>query len=204
MAEASAPSLAAPPSNLEPLAGAPALLETLLDPTAALPVTYTQGPLGPSELCRDDASALRGTKGESSGARLPTEAPGPLSRFIDAVILVAQSYIDARTARCAGAVLAGSDELSWLDEDAQERLGRAKVVESSPEGLRTSAAFRSARAAWSAVLVGDSQDLQSCGDTTLDQWAAGLIADLAGRPGEFENIRRQLRKQKIAAFGMLD
>jgi hypothetical protein len=59
--------------------------------------------------------------------------------------------------------------------------------------------------AWRAVLAGTSGDLSACGASTLDRWAAELLAIVLGAPqARVEELRRDLRRRGVAAFGMLD
>jgi hypothetical protein len=55
--------------------------------------------------------------------------------------------------------------------------------------------------AWRAALEGG--DLAGCGDQSLDVWASELLALLLSAPSEREALRRALRRQGVAAFGML-
>jgi hypothetical protein len=65
--------------------------------------------------------------------------------------------------------------------------------------------FQERWGAWSAVLSGSSDDLSACGATTLDSFGAELLAALLGVPkGRAEELRRELRKAGIAAFGVLE
>jgi len=60
-------------------------------------------------------------------------------------------------------------------------------------------------AAWRAVLAGTSCDLSACGASTLDRWAAELLGVVLGAPpARIEELRRELRRRGVAAFGMLD
>lgn len=69
---------------------------------------------------------------------------------------------------------------------------------------RYSAKFRELCGAWSAVLRGDSHDFAACGTTTLDRFGAELLAALLAVPAtRAEELRRDLRKAGIAAFGVL-
>ena len=55
-----------------------------------------------------------------------------------------------------------------------------------------------------AVLRGASQDFAACGTTTLDRFGAELLAALLAVPAtRAEELRRDLRKAGIAAFGVL-
>ena len=69
---------------------------------------------------------------------------------------------------------------------------------------RYSHKFRDLCTAWSAVLQGSSQDFGACGTTTLDRFGADLLAALLAVPAtRADELRRQLRKAGIAAFGVL-
>jgi hypothetical protein len=87
-----------------------------------------------------------------------------------------------------------------LDDECRDALCRAHVLDGGDVG----GTFDRARTAFRALLDGDAADLNGCGEQTLDQWAAELIAALSARPNEIAAIRRALRKHKVAAFGMLD
>jgi hypothetical protein len=78
------------------------------------------------------------------------------------------------------------------------------MLEKTDGGLHPSAPFVLAREAWTALLCGKQGDFSGCGEATLDQWTAELVAGLSGRPGEVASIRRELRKRNVAGFGMLD
>jgi len=70
---------------------------------------------------------------------------------------------------------------------------------------RYSQKFRDLCGAWSAVLSGSSQDFAACGTTTLDRFGADLLAALLAVPAtRADELRRQLRKAGIAAFGVLE
>ena len=69
---------------------------------------------------------------------------------------------------------------------------------------RYSAKYRELCAAWTAVLRGESQDFAACGTTTLDRFGADLVAALLAVPAtRADELRRDLRKAGIAAFGVL-
>ena len=70
---------------------------------------------------------------------------------------------------------------------------------------RYSQKFRDLCGAWSAVLTGSSQDFAACGTTTLDRFGADLLAALLAVPAtRSDELRRELRKAGIAAFGVLE
>jgi hypothetical protein len=70
---------------------------------------------------------------------------------------------------------------------------------------RYSQKYRDLCSAWSAVLHGSSQDFAACGTTTLDRFGAELLAALLAVPAtRADELRRELRKAGIAAFGVLE
>jgi hypothetical protein len=72
-------------------------------------------------------------------------------------------------------------------------------------GARYSQKFRDLCGAWSAVLHGRSQDFGACGTTTLDRFGAELLAALLAVPAtRADELRRELRRAGIAAFGVLE
>jgi hypothetical protein len=72
-------------------------------------------------------------------------------------------------------------------------------------GGRYSQKYRDLCSAWSAVLLGSSQDFSACGTTTLDRFGAELLAALLAVPAtRADDLRRELRKSGIAAFGILE
>jgi len=69
----------------------------------------------------------------------------------------------------------------------------------------TAPQFRAHAIAWRDVLRGESGDLAACGETTLDQWAAALLTALLGWPERrADELRRALRREGVAAFGLLE
>lgn len=72
------------------------------------------------------------------------------------------------------------------------------------ESGRYSRKYRELCGAWSAVLRGEARDCSACGTTTLDRFGADLLAALLAVPAtRAEELRRELRKAGIAAFGVL-
>jgi hypothetical protein len=57
-------------------------------------------------------------------------------------------------------------------------------------------------AGWRAMLRGQDADLSGC-ESTLDSWCAGLLAAAAGTPSRADELRRELRRHGVAAFGLL-
>lgn len=71
-------------------------------------------------------------------------------------------------------------------------------------GLRASASCAVTCGAWRRVLSGQSDDLSACGTSTLDGWAAELLAAALGAPTDaVKKLRRELRRHGVAAFGII-
>jgi len=88
------------------------------------------------------------------------------------------------------------------DAAQAEALAERGVLERTSAGLVPSRALVQTAQAWRQVLRAESDDLSACGASTLDAWGAELIGLLAGRTS-VENLRRELRRRGVAAFGML-
>jgi len=70
-------------------------------------------------------------------------------------------------------------------------------------GLSASAAFNTTATAWRRVLRNESNDFSACGTSTLDAWAADLLKAFGvGKDGRVD-VRRELRRRGVAAFGMI-
>jgi hypothetical protein len=112
-----------------------------------------------------------------------------------------------RAAALLPAVLEGSASdgarAVGIDEEIQRSLAAARIIRETPEGARFSADFVTTARAWREVLSGETQDLSACGTSTLDGWAGDLLKALGvGRDGKVD-VRRELRRRGVAAFGML-
>lgn len=69
-------------------------------------------------------------------------------------------------------------------------------------GFRVTPDFAGERAAWQALLDGSTERFDSSTEL-LDAWAARVLSTLLGL-GEIEAIRRELRAQGVAAFGLIE
>jgi len=88
-----------------------------------------------------------------------------------------------------------------LGKDVQLTLQSRGYLDS---GARYSSKYRELCGAWSAVLRGCSRDFAACGTTTLDRFGADLLAALLAVPAtRADELRRELRRAGIAAFGVL-
>lgn len=89
-----------------------------------------------------------------------------------------------------------------LAKDVQLTLQSRGYLDGS---ARYTSKYRALCAAWSAVLRGTSCDFAACGTTTLDRFGAELLAALLAVPAtRADELRRELRKSGIAAFGVLE
>jgi hypothetical protein len=91
-----------------------------------------------------------------------------------------------------------------LDEPLRRRLVDAGYAVQVGSGrLAPSDDFAAVLGTWRKVLCGEPADLGACGSETLDAFAARLVAEVAGL-GSADEARRELRRQGVAAFGMLE
>jgi hypothetical protein len=87
---------------------------------------------------------------------------------------------------------------SGADARARDNL-RAYLGEMSVDGV----AADEKAVAWQGILRGESEDFSPCGSTTLDEWAADLVARALGNASRAAGIRRDLRQRGVAAFGFV-
>jgi hypothetical protein len=137
-------------------------------------------------------------------AAAPTLVSDPYSTFVAAVVQVA---LDAGATRVAASVpnLLGSETLdkSVFSDDVWRSLVATRVVEERANEFVSTSDFSAISNAWRGVLRGESGDLGACGTSTLDVWGADLLKALGvGANGKLD-VRRELRRKGVAAFGML-
>lgn len=131
------------------------------------------------------------------------EPPAPLRHFERALV----QALMARAASRAAALVPKLLRLvplpaESLPEELQSSLHSRGYLD---ENGRYSERFKELCGAWSAVLSGSSEDLSACGATTLDSFGAQLLAALLTVPAtRADELRRELRKAGIAAFGVLE
>jgi hypothetical protein len=129
------------------------------------------------------------------------QAVDSFSDFVRAMVRVALTQNGSR----AAAVLPGLLEhctlaSSALPEDTWRILEKRGIA----QGHTLTLDFVATATAWRDVLRGESSDLGACGQNTLDRWAAELLAALLSVPTQrAEDLRRDLRRSGVAAFGML-
>lgn len=80
-------------------------------------------------------------------------------------------------------------------------LGRQRVDDTTPDEWL---ALREQASAWQGILRGESEDFSACGASALDEWAATVIARTLGEAGRTADLRRELRRRGVAAFGLVE
>jgi hypothetical protein len=141
-------------------------------------------------------------EGESV-AEAPPPAADPVLTFVRAVTEVALAHGAADTAAHIEALFQLGAPAPDLSPAAQAALVAGNILEATDDGMRATPWFSSTSTAWQSILRGESGDLSACGDSTLDTWAADLIARLVASPDKAPTIRRDLRRRGVAAFGLL-
>ena len=127
----------------------------------------------------------------------------PFDVFVGALVRVALE----RGAVRAAAVLpnlfdAGRAFHEVLDPNTLATLQLRRVLE--PESMRPTREFTAAADAWRGLLNGTAHDLAGCGSSTLDVWGAMILGALLNAPRDrTDELRRELRKRGVAAFGLL-
>ena len=131
-------------------------------------------------------------------------AADSFTAYIAALVDVAQAAGHARAASALPLLLEGDEfDGAALAEDTRARLVAAGVLRASEGSVRLGDAFASTASAWRSVLRGATQDLSICGDSTLDGWSAELLKAFGVGQGTATDVRRELRRRGVAAFGML-
>lgn len=139
--------------------------------------------------------------------RVPIESAivpkAPFDVFVAALVRVALE----RGAVRAAAVLpllfeAGRAFHDLLDPNTLATLQLRRILE--PDSMRPTREFIAAADAWRGLLNGTSRDHSGCGSSTLDVWGAMILGALLNAPRDrTDELRRELRKRGVAAFGLL-
>lgn len=127
-------------------------------------------------------------------------APDAYAAFVDALVGVALDASATRAAAILPGLLAGSADLTSLGDDTRRALSAAGIT--TPDGAPGSS-FVSTAVAWRKVLRGESSDFSDCGTSTLDVWGTDLLKALGVGAAAGTDVRRELRRRGVAAFGML-
>jgi hypothetical protein len=143
---------------------------------------------------------------KSEPAASEPEAPtaDPFAAYVAAVVEVARISGNTRAAVALPLLLEGGPfDAAALPDDARERLVVADVLVRSGSSVSPSDSFAATAGAWRSVLRGTTNDLAACGESTLDGWSAELLKALGVGQGGATDVRRELRRRGVAAFGML-
>jgi hypothetical protein len=142
--------------------------------------------------------------GQETGAE--SEKAAPFRAFVAALVEVllvsgstrAAAVLPRLLESCEGGLAAA------LDAESRQALVAARIAEELDDAsICLSPAFTATARAWRDVLSGETQNLSACGTSTLDGWAGDLLKALGvGREGKMD-VRRELRRRGVAAFGML-
>jgi hypothetical protein len=125
--------------------------------------------------------------------------------FVRAIAEVARAHGPVETAAHVESLfMFGTPAPLDLSPSARAALLDGNILEATDGGVHATAWFVRTSSAWQSTLRGEGGNLAECGESTLDDWTADLIARLVAKPGMASTIRRDLRRRGIAAFGMLD
>jgi len=164
----------------------------------------------------EELEAGAGNEAEGDGAPLEVlgteeaegqdEAAALAEPFGEFVATLARVVLARGQTRVAAALTAlcehGRLAAGALDEVALRGLVARRIV--VPSGTHATPEFLAALDAWRGVLNGTATDLSACGAMTLDSWAAELVAAALNAPsGAVNEVRRDLRRAGVAAFGLL-
>jgi hypothetical protein len=151
-----------------------------------------------------EAAEARAAPSSVRAVSEPPATPDPFAAYVAAVVEVAQAAGHTRAAAALPMLLEGTSfDPSVLPEEAQARLIAARVLVRSDAALSPSDVFTSMAGAWRGVLRGVTNDLSACGASTLDGWSAELLSAFGVGQGGVTDVRRELRRRGVAAFGML-
>lgn len=133
---------------------------------------------------------------------VPALPEAPFERFVATVARVAMNRGATRAAGAVTALLVlGRLARDGVDTQLLDALERDRILAA---GGQVTPEFAATTAAWRAVLEGTGGDLSGCGNSTLDAWAAELLAAVMNVPrSETSELKRELRRSGVAAFGLL-
>jgi hypothetical protein len=123
--------------------------------------------------------------------------------FVAALSAVLLQRGATRGAAVIGTLLDGSRvEASALGETLVQQLCSAGIGEQRGEQFWVDGGFAQVACGWKALLSDESADFSSCAET-LDDWATRVVGALLPSPVPAKDIRKELRRKGVAAFGML-
>lgn len=151
----------------------------------------------------DPVEVTVGDLDESTYDGANEDASAALSAFIGALVGSALAAGSTRAAAVIPALVGeGRVDGGLLDDTMCGSLLSSGIAERRGASLYVTGAARATLDAWRDVLQDRSTDLSACGTTTLDVWGAELLVAL-GAPRSCAELRKELRRRGVAAFGML-
>ncbi len=151
------------------------------------------------ELCVVSASG----PGAAPSAVSERQPADKFDAFVQAMVRVAMAEGGSRAALLLPRLLEGRGLDSALEETTQATLLSRGVCAKRGGKLVQSGEFSRVSGAWRAILRGTLGDFSQCGPCTLDEWGARILTAVLSAPLErMPEIRRALRRQGVAAFGM--
>jgi len=128
-----------------------------------------------------------------------------LVRVLEEAVLAQRA--DTQAIACLRALLGVTRiEDAPFDEGRTQALVDGGLVVRTADGVHRSDALARQVIAWRGILNGESDDFEGCGQRSLDEWSADLVARVVGGGGtslRAESVRRELRRRGVAAFGLL-
>jgi hypothetical protein len=127
----------------------------------------------------------------------------PFDVFVGALVRVALERGAVRAAAVLPHLFEGAHAFhEVLDPNTLATLQLRRVLE--PDSMRPTREFTAATEAWRGLLNGTAHDLAGCGSSTLDVWGGMILGALLNAPRDrTDELRRELRKRGVAAFGLL-
>jgi hypothetical protein len=185
--------------TLEPaeLAPAPDHSTELTAREAPTPVAPTE--VAPTEVAPSEVAPTEVAPSEVAAPSPPAEA-GPYAKLVAAVQDVARAG-GASDVEALSSLLEGVAPAS-LSAAVRDALVAGAILEPHGVDVALTPAFAATVGAWRAVLRQERADLSACGESTLDTFAADLLAHFLGAPHRRAEIRRDLRRRGVAAFGV--
>lgn len=133
----------------------------------------------------------------------PPPTPDAFTAFVHALVAVALADGAPRAAAALPALLEhGRLDIDALDDAALDALEAGGMIARTSEGPRPSEQLAAVCGAWRDVLRG-AGDFSACGPSTLNEFAAELLAAVLGAPKRAPALQAELRRHGVAAFGML-
>ncbi len=157
-----------------------------VEDVAAVPAALTEAPAV--------ASVVQPTR---------SEAASVYETFVGALSAVLLQRGATRGAAVIGSLLEGTRvDVDALGETLVQQLSSAGIGEQRGEQFLVDSGFAQTATGWKTLLSAESEDFSSCAET-LDDWATRVVGALLPNPVPAKEIRKELRRKGVAAFGML-